>query len=68
MIVYLTFIDELKEVQQYKHCPVMIKAIDVLIEKYQNIIIENEKEYEPREVDKQGDNPIVFPVTPESSD
>ena len=33
MIDYLTFIDELNEVKQYKNCPIMIKAIDILIEK-----------------------------------
>ena len=65
MIVYLKFIDELKEEQKYKHCPVMIKAIDVLIEKYQNIIIEHEKEYAPREVEKT-ESPIIFPVDIES--
>jgi hypothetical protein len=67
MIDYLTFIDELKEVKQYKHCPMMIKAIDILIEKYTIRVKEFEEEYAPREVDKQGDNPIVFPVIPESS-
>ena len=49
MIEYLQFIDELKEVQKYNHCPMMIKAIDVLIEKYQNVIEEKVKEYEPKE-------------------
>ena len=67
MIEYLKFIEELNEVKQYKHCPMMIKAIDVLIEKYTNRMNELEEEYSPREVDKQGDNPIVFPVIPESS-
>ena len=67
MIDYLTFLDELKEVKQYKHCHMMIKAIDILIEKYTIRMQEFEEEYAPREVDKQGDNPIVFPVIPESS-
>ena len=61
MIVYLKFIDELKEVQQYKHCPVMIKAIDVLIEKYNIKIKEFEDEYAPREIEKT-DSPLIFPV------
>jgi len=65
MIEYLQFIDELKEVQKYKHCPMMIKAIDDLIVKYKLIIEENEKEYQPREIEKI-DSPLIFPVTPES--
>ena len=67
MMEYLKFIEELNEVKQYKHCPMMIKAIDILIEKYTIKMKDFEEEYAPREVDKQGDNPIVFPVTPESS-
>ena len=38
MIEYLKFIEELNEVKQYKHCPMMIKAIDILIEKYENLL------------------------------
>ena len=61
MIEYLTFIDELKEVQKYKHCPMMIKAIDLLIEKYNIKIKEFEDEYAPREIEKT-DSPLIFPV------
>tara|TARA_R110001599_G_C11740739_1_gene607864 strand:- start:277 stop:468 length:192 start_codon:yes stop_codon:yes gene_type:complete len=61
MIEYLTFIDELKEIQKYKHCPMMIKAIDVLIEKYNIKIKEFEDEYAPREIEKT-DSPLIFPV------
>ena len=46
MIEYLTFIDELKEVQKHKHCPMMIEAIDDLIIKYKLIVEENEKQYQ----------------------
>tara|TARA_R110000824_G_scaffold394920_1_gene595087 strand:- start:316 stop:498 length:183 start_codon:yes stop_codon:yes gene_type:complete len=59
MIEYLTFIDELKEVQKYKHCPMMIKAIDVLIEKYNIKIKEFEDEYAPREIEKT-ESPLIF--------
>ena len=51
MIEYLKFIEELNEVKQYKHCPMMIKAIDILIEKYTIRMKEFEEEYAPREVD-----------------
>ena len=61
MIEYLTFIDELKEVQKYKHCPMMIKAIDLLIEKYNIKIKEFEDEYAPREIEKT-ESPLIFPV------
>jgi|TARA_R110002050_G_scaffold294016_1_gene451281 hypothetical protein len=61
MIEYLTFIDELKEIQKYKHCPMMIKAIDVLIEKYNIKIKEFEDEYAPREIEKT-ESPLIFPV------
>jgi hypothetical protein len=66
MIEYLTFIDELKEVQKHKHCPMMIKAIDDLIVKYKLIVEENEKEYKPREIEKT-ESPLIFPVNSESS-
>jgi len=66
MIEYLKFIEELNEVKQYKHCPMMVNAIDDLIVKYKLIIEENEKEYQPREIEKI-DSPLIFPVTPESS-
>tara|TARA_R110002124_G_scaffold56021_1_gene158533 strand:+ start:1016 stop:1198 length:183 start_codon:yes stop_codon:yes gene_type:complete len=59
MIEYLTFIDELKEIQKYKHCPMMIKAIDVLIEKYNIKIKEFEDEYAPREIEKT-ESPLIF--------
>ena len=45
----------------------MIKAIDVLIEKYSLRVKAFEEEYAPREIDKQSDNPMVFPVNTESS-
>ena len=61
MIEYLIFIDELKEIQKYKHCPMMIKAIDVLIEKYNIKIKEFEDEYAPREIEKT-ESPLIFPV------
>ena len=67
MIDYLKFIEELNEVKQYRHCPMMIKAIDVLIEKYSLRVKSFEEEYAPREIDKQSDNPMVFPVNTESS-
>ena len=61
MIEQLTFIEELEEVKKHKHCPMMINAIDDLIVKYKLIVEENEKEYQPREIEKI-DSPLIFPV------
>ncbi len=66
MIEYLTFIEEVNEVKQYKHCPMMIKAIDILIEKYNIKIKEFEDEYAPREIEKI-ESPLIFPVNSETS-
>ena len=61
MIEQLTFIEELEEVKKHKHCPMMINAIDDLIVKYKLMVEENEKEYQPREIEKK-DSPLIFPV------
>jgi len=61
MIEQLTFIEELKEVKKHKHCPQMISAIDDLIVKYKLMVEENEKEYQPREIEKI-DSPLIFPM------
>ncbi len=61
MIEQLTFIEELEEVKKHKHCPMMINAIDDLIVKYKLMVEENEKEYQPREIEKI-DSPLIFPV------
>lgn len=61
MIEQLTFIEELEKVKKHKHCPQMINAIDDLIVKYKLIVEENEKEYQPREIEKI-DSPLIFPV------
>jgi len=61
MIEYLKFIDELQNIKKHKHCPQMINAIDDLIVKYKLMVEENEKEYQPREIEKI-DSPLIFPV------
>jgi len=61
MIEQLTFIEELEEVKKHKHCPMMINAIDDLIVKYKLMVEENEKEYQPREIEKI-DSPLIFPM------
>ena len=61
MIEQLTFIEELEEVKKHKHCPMMINAIDDLIVKYKLMVEENEKEYQPRQIEKI-DSPLIFPV------
>lgn len=61
MIEQLKFIEELEEVKKHKHCPMMINAIDDLIVKYKLMVEENEKEYQPREIEKI-DSPLIFPV------